>query len=81
MQEVFFVKKTFEWICTRAIRAPTFFWPSPREKSRRGPQGPKALLRKQTTNKSASVYSVFDEGKIALSKFRSSEPVRKSLNL
>jgi len=29
----------------------------------------------------ASVYSVFDEDKIASSKFRSSEPVRKSLNL
>jgi hypothetical protein len=25
MQEVFLVKKTFEWICTRAVRAPTFF--------------------------------------------------------
>ena len=32
-------------------------------------------------NKSASVYSVFDEDKIVLNKFRSSEPVRKSLNL
>jgi hypothetical protein len=38
-------------------------------------------LDEQPKNKSASVYSVFDEGKIALSKFRSSEPVRKSLNL
>ena len=30
---------------------------------------------------SASVYSVFDDNKIALNKFRSSEPVRKSRNL